>query len=236
MPRRQSQAADLQRPLFRMSKLFVVSAPSGTGKTTLNNRLMRDHPAIEIAISHTTRKRREGEIDGGSYHFVTKEYFQTMVRHGEMLEWAEVFGNLYGTSRREIDRIFAKGHHVLLEIDVQGCQSIVRGKPEAITVFILPPSIESLWHRLEQRGTDKLEDRWHRLLTAKHEIEAGNVYEHFIVNDDMERAYKELKSVIVDGKHSSISHNAGVEMCRTLIAEFETSHLLRDLKKQFGGD
>ena len=219
-----------------MSKLYVVSAPSGTGKTTLNNRLMTDFPSIEIAISHTTRKRRDGEIDGASYHFVTKEYFQTMVRHGEMLEWAEVFGNLYGTSRREIDRIFAKKHHVLLEIDVQGCQAIVRGKPEAITIFILPPSIESLWHRLEQRGTDKLEDRWRRLVTAKEEIEAGNVYEHFIVNDDMERAYAELKSVVVDGKHSSISHDAGVTHCENLIKEFNTSPLLQDLKKKFDGN
>jgi guanylate kinase len=219
-----------------MSKLFVVSAPSGTGKTTLNGRLMRDFPAVEIAISHTTRKRRDGEIDGASYHFVTKEYFQTMVRHGEMLEWAEVFGNLYGTSRREIDRIFAKGHHVLLEIDVQGCQSIVRARPEATTIFILPPSIEALWHRLEQRGTDKLQDRWRRLITAKNEIEAGNVYEHFIVNDDMDRAFRELKSVIIDGKHSSISHDQGVERCRKLIHEFESSHLLQDLKKQLGGD
>jgi guanylate kinase len=197
---------------------------------------MSDFPVIEIAISHTTRKRRDGEIDGASYHFVTKEYFQTMVRHGEMLEWAEVFGNLYGTSRRELDRIFAKNHHVLLEIDVQGCQSIVRAKPNAITIFILPPSIEALWSRLEQRGTDSLEERWRRLLTAKHEIEAGNVYEHFIVNDHMDKAFDELKSVVIDGKHSNISRERGIELCHKLVQEFETSEVLQNLKKQFGGE
>ena len=219
-----------------MSKLFVVSAPSGTGKTTLNNRLMREHPSVEIAVSHTTRNRREGEQNGSSYHFVSKESFQSMAKNDEMLEWAEVFGNLYGTSKGELDRIFAKGHHVLLEIDVQGCRSILSKKPDAVTVFILPPSIEALWHRLERRGTDKLNERWRRFLTAKHEIEAGNVYEHFIINDDVERAYKELKAVIVEGKHSSISHDAGIKFCKKLIEEFDSSPLLQDLKKQFGGD
>lgn len=197
---------------------------------------MKEFPSIEISVSHTTRKRREGETDGTSYHFIDKENFRAMAERGDMLEWAEVFGNLYGTSRQEIDRIFKKGHNVLLEIDVQGCRSIVNGKPDAVTVFILPPSIEALWHRLEQRGTDKLDERWRRLLTAKHEIEAGNVYEHFIINDDVERAYRELKAVIIDGKHSSISHDDGVKFCKKLIAEFESSPLLQELKKKFGGD
>jgi len=217
-----------------MSKLFVVSAPSGTGKTTLNNRLMRDFPILEIAISHTTRKKREGEIDGSSYHFITREYFQTMIRHGELLEWAEVFGNFYGTSRRELDRIFAKQHHALLEIDVQGCQTILRSKPDSITVFILPPSIEALWHRLEQRGTDSEKERWKRLVAAKKEIAAGNLYEHFIFNDHMERAYAELKSVLIDGKHSQLSKTEGMQLCDKLVEEFETSPLLQSLRKKFG--
>jgi len=217
-----------------MTKLFVVSAPSGTGKTTLNSRLMKDFPAVEIAVSHTTRKKREGETDGASYHFVNRDFFQTMIHHGELFEWAEVFGNFYGTSRGEVDRIFAKGHHVLLEIDVQGCQSILRAKPNAITVFILPPSIESLWHRLEQRGTDSEKDRWKRLVAAKKEIECGSLYEHFIVNDNMDRAYNELKSVVIDGKHSAISKKDGVLLCDKLVEEFVTSPLLQSLKKKFG--
>jgi guanylate kinase len=217
-----------------MSKLFVVSAPSGTGKTTLNNRLMKEFPSVEIAVSHTTRPIRDGEVNGRSYHFVDKETFRTMAKSGQMLEWAEVFGNLYGTSKQELDRIFAKGHDVLLEIDVQGCRSILREKPDAVTVFILPPAIETLWKRLEQRGTDKLADRWRRLLTAKQEIEACHIYSHFIVNDNVERAYSELKSIIVDDGVPSLSHNDGKRFCEKLIDEFRTSELLQDLKKKLG--
>lgn len=217
-----------------MSKLFVVSAPSGTGKTTLNNRLMKEFPSVEIAVSHTTRPIRDGEVNGRSYHFVDKETFRTMAKSGQMLEWAEVFGNLYGTSKQELDRIFAKGHDVLLEIDVQGCRSILREKPDAVTVFILPPAIETLWKRLEQRGTDKLADRWRRLLTAKQEIEACHIYSHFIVNDNVERAYNELKSIIVDDGVPSLSHSNGKRFCEKLIDEFRTSELLQDLKKKLG--
>lgn len=216
-----------------MPKVFVVSAPSGTGKTTLNTRLMTEFSNVEISISHTTRAMRSNEITGKHYHFVSKEDFQQMIRKGEMLEWADVFGNLYGTSRHEIDRIFAKQHHVLLEIDVQGCRSVINQLPEAITVFILPPSIEDLWHRLEARGTDKLADRWRRLLTAKQEIEVGHLYEHFIVNDDREKAFQELKRVLVEGKHSSISHAEGVAMCQKLLQEFDTSALIQELRNQF---
>lgn len=216
-----------------MPKVFVVSAPSGTGKTTLNTRLMTEFSNVEIAVSHTTRAIRSNEVNNKSYHFVAKEDFQQMIRRGEMLEWADVFGNLYGTSRKEIERIFAKNHHVLLEIDVQGCRSVINQLPEAVTVFILPPSIEELWHRLEARGTDKLADRWRRLLTAKQEIEVGHLYEHFIVNDDREKAYQELKRVLVDRKHSSISHAEGVNMCQKLIQEFDTSTLILNLRKQF---
>ncbi len=217
-----------------MSKLFVVSAPSGTGKTTLNNRLMKEFPSVEIAVSHTTRPIRDGEVNGRSYHFVDKDAFRTMAKSGQMLEWAEVFGNLYGTSKQELDRIFAKGHDVLLEIDVQGCRSVLREKPDAVTVFILPPAVETLWKRLEQRGTDKLADRWRRLLTAKQEIEACHIYSHFIVNDNVERAYNELKSIIVDGGAPSLSHNDGKRFCEKLIDEFRTSELLQDLKKKLG--
>lgn len=215
-----------------MSKLFVVSAPSGTGKTTLNNRLMTEFPTVEIAVSHTTRSIRDGEVDGKSYHFVTKDLFQLMAKRGDMLEWAEVFGNLYGTSKQELDRIFAKGHDVLLEIDVQGCRSILRERPDAITVFILPPSIEALWKRLEQRGTDKLSDRWRRLLTAKQEIESCDIYNHFIVNDNVEKAYAELKAVLVDGSLPTLSHDEGILFCKKLLEEFRSSTLLQDLKKK----
>ena len=216
-----------------MPRIFVVSAPSGTGKTTLNTRLMQEFPTVEISVSHTTRGIRNGENNGKSYHFVDRAAFDAMIQHNEMIEWAEVFGNLYGTSKNEIIRIFAKGHHVLLEIDVQGTQTIIKQYPEAVTVFILPPSIEELWRRLENRGTDKLEDRWRRLMTSKHEIEVGHHYEHFIVNNDREKAYRELKRVLIDNLHSSISHEEGVTMCQRLLNEFDTSPLLNDLRRRF---
>ncbi len=219
-----------------MNKLFVVSAPSGTGKTTLNNRLASEFSNIEISVSQTTRKPREGDVNGVSYHFVTVDVFQCMIDSGEMLEWADVFGNFYGTSHKEIQRIMDKKHDVLLEIDVQGCMSILRRKPQTITIFILPPSIETLWHRLEQRGTDPLNVRWRRFLEAKHEIDAGHVYEHFIVNDNVDRAYGELKSIIIDGKHSTHSHQEGLDICRKLMNEYQTSPLLQDLKNKFGED
>ncbi len=216
-----------------MPKVFVVSAPSGTGKTTLNTKLMLEHPNIEVAVSHTTRPIRTGEKDGKSYYFIDKDEFQQMIRRGDLLEWADVFGKLYGTSRSEINRIFAKGNNVLLEIDVQGARSIVTQIPEAVTVFILPPSIEALWHRLENRGTDHLEDRWRRLMTAKHEIEVGYLYEHFIINTVKETAYEELRRVLVDGKHSSLSHADGVAFCQELLQEFDTSALIRSLRQKF---
>jgi guanylate kinase len=193
---------------------------------------MKEFPTVEIAVSHTTRAIRTGEVDGKSYHFVSKETFQSMAKSGQMLEWAEVFGNLYGTSKLELERIFAKGHNVLLEIDVQGCRSILRERPDAITVFILPPAIETLWKRLEQRGTDKLSDRWRRLLTAKQEIEACHIYNHFIVNDTVEKAYAELKSIIVDGNPPALNHEDGIRYCKSLIDEFRSSPLLQDLKKK----
>ena len=158
-----------------------------------------------------------------------------MIRRGEMLEWADVFGNLYGTSHDEIKRIKAKNHHVLLEIDVQGTRSILNQIKDAVTVFILPPTAEALWLRLESRGTDKLEDRWRRVLTAKQEIEVGYLYEHFIVNDERERAYEELRRILIEGKHSSVSHSQGVQLCKKLLEEFETSPLLNGLKQQFSG-
>lgn len=216
-----------------MPKVFVVSAPSGTGKTTLNTRLMKEYPNVEIAVSCTTRPMRTGEQCGKSYHFISKADFQQKIRQGEMLEWAGVFGNLYGTPRSEINRLFSKGHDVLLEIDVQGARSILAEIPDAVTIFILPPSLEALWHRLENRGTDTLEVRWQRLMTAKQEIEVGCLYEHFIVNDDREVAYQELKQVLIDGRHSSISHSEGVAFCQKLVDEFESSALIKSLHDQF---
>jgi guanylate kinase len=211
--------------------IFAVSAPSGTGKTTLNSRLERDHPDVEISVSLTTRKQRPGELAGKHYHFVDRSEFEKNVAAGKMLEWAEVFGNLYGTSKAEVDRIVSKGHKVILEIDVQGWMTAKPKLPGAISIFILPPSMIDLWHRLEKRGTDSPEVRWRRFQAARDEIAAGRIYDFFIVNDDLERAYKELESMIVSGEPGHTSQEAGEALCNRLLNEFEQSHKILELKK-----
>ncbi len=213
------------------SGVFAVSAPSGTGKTTLNSRFERDHPDVEISVSLTTRKQRPGETAGKHYHFVDRSEFEKNVAAGNMLEWAEVFGNLYGTSKAEVKRITSKGHKVILEIDVQGWMTAKPKLPGAISIFILPPSMIDLWHRLEKRGTDSPEVRWRRFQAARDEIAAGRIYDFFIVNDDLARAYKELESIIVTGERGLTSQDAGKVLCDRLLNEFEQSHKILELKK-----
>ena len=217
--------------------IFVVSAPSGTGKTTLNQRLVSTHSAsVEISISLTTRAMRANEKAGVDYHYVSPAQFQKSVDAGEMLEWANVFGNLYGTSIQEISRIRKKGHKVILEIDVQGWQKAKPKLPGAVSVFIIPPSIDTLWRRLETRGTDNLEVRWRRLQTARNEIASGSNYDCFIVNDTLETAYAELESIIIGGNPGKVPRPAGVALCQKLLREFDSSDLLKDLRGKFAGN
>ncbi|MEY4630390.1 MAG: hypothetical protein RIQ81_510 [Pseudomonadota bacterium] len=219
--------------LLQPAGIFAVSAPSGTGKTTLNSRLHNQHPDVEISVSLTTRPQRTGEVDGMHYHFVDRTEFQRHINAGKMLEWAEVFGNLYGTSHAEIERITGRGHKVILEIDVQGWKTIKPKLPGAISIFILPPSMEDLWKRLEKRGTDAPEVRWRRFKTARDEIAAGRIYDYFIVNDQLERAYAELEAIIVGGETGKISGAGGVALCDRLLEEFELSGNILKLKKNF---
>ncbi len=212
------------------SGVYAVSAPSGTGKTTLNSRIEQRHRDVEISVSLTTRKQRPGEIDGKHYHFVDRKEFEKNVNEGKMLEWAEVFGNLYGTSKSEVERITEKGHKVILEIDVQGWMTAKPKLPGALAIFILPPSMIDLWNRLEKRGTDSPEVRWQRFKAARNEIAAGRIYDFFIINDDLERAYHELEAIIIKGEPGLTSGEAGRECCDRLLKEFEQSHKILDLK------
>jgi guanylate kinase len=212
------------------SGIFAVSAPSGTGKTTLNGRLHNQHPDVEISVSLTTRPRRTGEVDGMHYHFVDRIEFQRHIDAGKMLEWAEVFGNLYGTSHSEIERITGRGHRVILEIDVQGWKTIKPKLPGAVSIFILPPSMEDLWKRLENRGTDSPAVRWKRFKTARDEIAAGRIYDYFIVNDELERAYSELESIIVRNEPGRITGSDGARLCDQLLDEFEHNSNILKLK------
>lgn len=178
--------------------LFIVSSPSGGGKTTLIRRLMANPPGepLRFSVSHTTRPRREGEVDGREYHFVTATEFENMARHGEFLEHNEVHGNFYGTAKSEVLPRLAGGEDVVLDIDVQGARDIRTAYPEAISVFLVPSSAAELERRLKARGLDSDDAIRKRLINAAKEIAQAEAFQYVIVNDDLERAGLELESVV----------------------------------------
>ena len=214
--------------------VFVVSAPSGTGKTTLNRRLLKECPQLEMSISHTTRPPRKGEQDGVHYHFISRSEFEKMVERKLFIEWAEVHGNGYGTSFLELKRIENAGKSALLEIDVQGWHLIKPLLPQAVSIFILPPSLHSLWQRLESRGSDSFDIRWERLQNAYDEIKKANEYEYLIINDELNLAFEKLKSLVVNGKSSSEDTIAGRLLCIKLNEEFKTADWIRELRGHLG--
>ncbi len=179
----------------RQGKLLVVSAPSGTGKSTLCAALRKRNPDIGVSVSHTTRPPRGAERDGVEYYFVSEQFFERMVAAGEFLEWANVFGKRYGSSRAEVERLLSAGKDVLFDIDVQGGRQIKSARPDALLVFLLPPSLEELQRRLRGRGTESEEQIRVRLRTAAEELRAGRDYDFHVVNDDLERAIAEVDRV-----------------------------------------
>ena len=176
--------------------LFIVSAPSGAGKTTLVRLLLEKDPGIRVSISSTTRPPRTGENDGREYHFVDVQYFLEMVSRGDFLEWAEVHGNYYGTSRRWIEAEMTAGRDVLLEIDWQGAQQVRKAFPAAIGIFILPPSLEKLKSRLSGRGTDSAETIARRIAAARDEMRHVDEFDYVIINDDLQQALGNLRSIV----------------------------------------
>ena len=180
--------------------LIVISAPSGTGKTTLTHMLLKEFPDMEFSVSYTTRKPRTGEVNGKDYFFVDRETFEKMIEEGDFLEWAEVYGNLYGTSKSQVLKALNEGKDVLLDIDTQGALQVKKNFPEAVLIFILPPSLKELERRLRNRGTDDEETIERRLKTARVEIERAPLYDYIVVNDVLEKAYENLKSIVVAEK------------------------------------
>lgn len=180
----------------RRPTVIVVSAPSGAGKTTVLARVLRDLGGIRFSVSHTTRAPRGAERDGVEYHFVDRAAFERLRDEGGLLEWAEVHGNLYGTGVAEIERASAAGVDILLDLDVQGAAQVRRRMPEAVTVFILPPSYEVLEHRLRGRGQDDEATIRRRLAAAGREIDAFEKYDYVIVNEDFDAGVEELKSIV----------------------------------------
>lgn len=176
--------------------LFVVSAPSGAGKTTLCKAVRGHFPDILYSVSFTTRKPRNGEREGVDYHFISEENFKRKIRKNHWAEWAKVHGNYYGTSADFINGGLAAGKDILLDIDVEGTRHILKRYPDSVTIFIMPPSMEALRHRLERRGTEKKEEIAGRLVSAEKEIAKKDIYRHIIVNDHLPDAEKELISII----------------------------------------
>jgi guanylate kinase len=180
--------------------LFIVSAPSGAGKSTLIAGLMRrlaDQRPPQFSVSHTTRQPRPGERNGREYHFVARAEFEALIAADGFLEWAEVHGNLYGTSRAEVEPRLAAGDDVLLDIDVQGALQVLGRHPEAISVFVLPPSEEALRSRLAGRGTESADSLARRLGAATSELAQWVHYRFVIINDDSERASDALAAIVV---------------------------------------
>lgn len=175
--------------------LFIVSAPSGAGKTSLVKALLDISPQIDLSVSYTTRQARPGEEHGKDYHFVSREDFLAMLARGEFLESAEVYGNLYGTSQTWISSQMHKGRDILLEIDWQGAAQVRRLFPECISIFILPPSIRELEHRLRGRGKDNEEVIARRMAAVREDVAHVAEFDYVIINDNLNEALRELNAV-----------------------------------------
>lgn len=213
---------------MRRGELFILSAPSGTGKTTLIQRLLAlgltdpdgSKSDLVFAISHTTRQPREGEVNGEDYHFIEAEVFRGMTQQDEFLEWAQVHGNYYGTARAEVFPRLEAGRDVVLDIDVQGAEQVMRRYPPAHGIFLLPPSYRDLEERLHRRGLDDGEEIRRRLAMSLEEIRRYPSYEYVIVNDDADRASRALAALILEKRHrlEAMRHQA-----TAILADFEAA-------------
>ncbi len=204
--------------------LFVVAAPSGAGKTSLVRALIERSQDAAVTISHTTRPERPGEQDGVNYFFVTPDQFKAMQAKGEFAESATVFGNLYGTSHAEIDRVTQSGRHVILEIDWQGARQICEARTDARSIFILPPSLETLTERLKQRAQDDHKTITRRMSEAASEMSHYAEFDYVVVNDDFEVALGELEE-IVHNRARSADYAADRESLQPLVANLLPSTL-----------
>ena len=175
--------------------LFIISAPSGAGKTTIAKAVLQKFKDMCYSISYTTRKPRAEERDGVDYHFVSKQDFKNGIKKARWAEWAEVYGNYYGTSAEFIEKKLSSGCDILLDIDVQGTLQILKHHPDSVTVFILPPSINALRKRLEMRGSDSQAVIEKRLINAKKEMAQKKIYRHIIVNDELSAAIDEICAI-----------------------------------------
>ncbi len=197
--------------------LYIISAASGTGKTSLVHQLISQQPNLHLSVSHTTRAPRSGEIDGESYHFVSLDNFRKKIESGDFLEYAEVFGNWYGTCRSEVHKFLSKDQDVLLEIDWQGAAQVKSLLPDAIGIFLLPPSLNALEHRLKNRGKDKPEVIEKRLAQSVEDMQHYRDFDYLVLNDQFDQALGELILITKSGR------------LRTVIQEKRLSDVLKNL-------
>jgi len=183
--------------IARRGLMLVLSSPSGAGKTTLSRMLLKAEPGVELSVSVTTRTRRRGEIDGRDYHFIDRSRFQSMIRSRQLLEWAKVFGHLYGTPRRPVEDALRAGRDVLFDIDWQGTQQLrERAREDLVSVFILPPSVRELERRLKRRAQDSKTIITERMAKASEEMSHWPEYDYVIVNHDIDEAFAEVRAVL----------------------------------------
>ena len=178
-------------------KVIVIVAPSGAGKTTIAQRLLREYPRVQFSVSATTREPRKGEKDGEDYYFLSEEEFDQKIKNEEFLEWEHYSGNRYGTLRSEVDKLVESGYFPLLDLEVKGAKNVkhIYGS-EAISIFIQPPSMAELKRRLTKRGTEKTKTVENRLEEARQEMKSAKDFDYLVVNDDLDIAYNEVKAII----------------------------------------
>ncbi|WP_198670622.1 guanylate kinase [Oceanicella sp. SM1341] len=207
----------------RRGLLVILSSPSGAGKSTLSRRLLADDPQVSFSVSATTRSPRAGEVDGREYHFRSVETFRTMIDEGGLLEWAEVFGNYYGTPRAPVEAAIDAGRDVLFDVDWQGGQQIRNSplKDAAISIFILPPSIADLESRLRGRGQDSEEVIAGRMSRSRDEISHWAEYDYVLVNDDLDRCEAELRAILTAERLRRDRQPGLMGRVQRLNAEFE---------------
>ena len=196
MPHRPADEHRQSNRGHREGNLFVVSAPSGAGKTTICRRVLERTPELLYSVSYTTRAPRGGEIDGRDYHFISSSEFNLKIATGQWAEWAQVHGHYYGTSASFIEQGLSSGRDILLDIDIQGTVQLLDRFPDSITIFILPPSFQTLRQRLESRGTDSRQVIEERLRNARREMDQKDMYRYQIVNDNLEAAITQLIGII----------------------------------------
>ncbi|MFH1878397.1 MAG: guanylate kinase [Candidatus Omnitrophota bacterium] len=176
--------------------LIIVSAPSGSGKTTIVNKIQGKMTDLRRSVSYTTRPPREGETQGEDYLFISKDAFEIKIKKGDFVEWERIFDNYYGTAKEQIEKALLSGEDIILSIDVKGARAVRKEFPNSISVFVMPPSIEELASRLRKRNTEGEKQLALRLDESKKEIEAADEFDYMIINDDLDRAVDEMKEII----------------------------------------